>query len=174
MNDIRRAALLAVAIPGILLAGAYASELFGLVPCEMCWWQRWAHFAALALGVPALLLQLDPVRDLAPHRRVDAASRFWVTLAACAILASGLIGAYHAGVEYGWWEGHTACTAATRGPIDLGTIMRQPLVRCDRAQWTMLGVSLAGYNAIVSTFGAALVGWFAWRRPRDRSVEAGA
>jgi disulfide bond formation protein DsbB len=160
MTNLKRAAAIAVAVPLILLVGAYGSEMYGLVACEMCWWQRWAHFAALATGIPALLLQLRQVRDLAPHDRVDAATRFWVTTAACSILASGLIGGYHAGVEYGWWEGHTACTAAfrpTAGGDLLAEMMRQPLVRCDTAQWTLLGVSLAGYNAIISTLTALVV-----------------
>lgn len=160
MTDLRKAAWIAVMAPAILLAGAYASELFGLVACEMCWWQRWAHFAALATGIPALLLQVPQIRNRAPHARVDAATRFWVTIAACAILASGLIGAFHAGVEYGWWEGHTACTAfkSTATGADLiREMMRQPLIRCDVAQWTMLGVSLAGYNAVVSTATALYV-----------------
>ncbi|MFX9097334.1 disulfide bond formation protein B, partial [Acinetobacter baumannii] len=76
-----------------LLGGAYLSQYgFGLVPCEMCWWQRYPHFAALALGLLANVLSDRRLGNLLA----------WA--AAVAILASGLIGAFHAGVEYGWWE----------------------------------------------------------------------
>ncbi len=83
---------LAFGVPAALLAGAYISEYgFGLYPCEMCWWQRYAHFAALVLAADCLLQ---------PRR-----GELWVGLAALAVLVSGLIGGFHAGVEYGWWEG---------------------------------------------------------------------
>ena len=92
---------LALCVPVALLAGAYFSQYVGgLYPCEMCWWQRYAHFVAVPFAVLGLV---------APPRRA------WVTLAALAILASGLIGAYHAGIEYGWWEGVTACSAPNLG-----------------------------------------------------------
>ena len=68
----------------------------------------------------------------------------WIALAALAILASGLIGAFHAGVEYGWWEGLTACTSNIAGGGDpLEAIMNAPLIRCDVAPWTLAGISLA-------------------------------
>ncbi len=80
-----------------------------------------------------------------------------VALAALAILASGLIGFYHAGVEYGWFPGLTACTSEVAlGGDPLEAIMNAPLVRCDQVQWELFGVSLAGFNFLFST-GAALV-----------------
>ena len=89
---------LALLIPAGLLGGAYIGQYaFDLYPCEMCWWQRWPHFAALALAGLAFF----PRKNLA---------RWPVLLAAVAILLSGLIGGFHAGVEYGWWEGITSCT----------------------------------------------------------------
>lgn len=135
---------LALAIPLALLAGAYVSEYgFGLYPCEMCWWQRYAHFAALALAIVSFLAQ---------------PKRLWIGLAALAILASGLIGAFHAGVEYGWWEGFTTCSAAASGGGDpLASIMAAPLVRCDEVQWSVLGISLAGFNFLISTAGAIVI-----------------
>ena len=83
----------------------------------------------------------------------------WTGLAALAILCSGLIGAYHAGVEYGWWQGLTACT----NPIDnsggdaLAAIMDAPLIRCDVAPWTLAGISLAGFNALISVISAVAI-----------------
>jgi disulfide bond formation protein DsbB len=135
---------LALIVPVALLGGAYLSQYgFGLVPCEMCWWQRYPHFAALALGLFA---------NVSGGRK---GTSVLVWLAAVAILASGLIGAFHAGVEYGWWEGITTCSTIQLGADPLAAILNAPLVRCDVAQWTLFGISLAGYNFLVST-GAAL------------------
>ncbi|MFM7350254.1 MAG: disulfide bond formation protein B [Erythrobacter sp.] len=144
----RLARALAVLIPAALLGGAYLSQYgFGLYPCEMCWWQRYPHFAALALGLVSF---------------VAKPARVWVALAGLAILTSGLIGGFHAGVEYHWWEGITACSKIEGGSFtDFGA----PMVRCDAAQWTLFGISLAGFNFLISTIGgAAVVALAAYRR----------
>ena len=79
-------------------------------------------------------------------------NRLLVALAGLGIAASALIGGYHAGIEYGWWEGITACTstAKTGGGDVLKAIMDAPLIRCDVAQWKLWGISLAGYNFLIS------------------------
>ncbi len=139
------AALLVV--PAAMLAGALAFQYVGgLQPCEMCVWQRWALVATLALGLAAWALR---------------SVRWAVALAALALLVDGAIGAFHAGVEQHWWQGITRCTAPIASGADmLGQILAQPLVRCDAIPWSLLGVSMAGWNAIV----ALLVGGFAlWR-----------
>ncbi|MEO6041430.1 MAG: disulfide bond formation protein B [Croceibacterium sp.] len=136
---------LAVGVPAVLLAGAYISEYgFGLYPCEMCWWQRYAHFAAVALAF---------VSYLASPRKA------WIALAALAILGSGMIGAFHAGVEYHWWEGFTTCSAppGAGGGDPLEAILAAPLIRCDVAQWTLGGISLAGFNAVISIVSALAI-----------------
>jgi disulfide bond formation protein DsbB len=140
----RAALLLAFAVPAALLGGAYIGEyVFGLWPCEMCWWQRYAHFAALACAGLALV---RPPADLL------------VRLAALAILIGGLIGAYHAGVEYGWWEGFTTCTSLVAFSGDpLNDILNVPMVRCDEVQWDLLGISLAGFNFLISVPAALLI-----------------
>lgn len=143
-----RAALwLSLIIPGALLGGALISQyVFGLYPCEMCMWQRWPHWAAFFLGLGAIIL------------RNNKWSGVLIVIAALAIATSGLIGGFHAGVEYGWWEGITSC--ATNLPADgdmLDSIMNAPLVRCDVAPWTLFGISLAGYNFLLSVGGAMLI-----------------
>ena len=137
MNSNRLAYLLALLIPAALLGGALIAQYgFGLPPCEMCWWQRYPHIVALVLAVLAWATKRDAL----------------VALAAIAILVSGAIGAFHAGVEYSWWEGLTACTApASAGSDPLASIMAAPIVRCDVAPWTLGGVSLAGFNFLIST-----------------------
>lgn len=147
-NTARRAAhWLALLIPAALLGGAYISQYgFGLYPCEMCWWQRYPHMVAAGVAFGALA-----VRD-------GAAGAALVRISALAILLSGLIGAFHAGVEYGWWEGITRCaTTAGYGDDPLAAIMNAPVIRCDVAPWTLFGVSLAGFNFLFSTAGAVLV-----------------
>ena len=148
---LRYARVLALATPAALLAGAYISQYgFGLYPCEMCWWQRYAHFAALAFAALAFAL---------PRERVP------IALAAWAILVSGLVGGYHAGVEYHWWEGFTTCTSEVEfrpGGNPLDAIMNAPRIRCDEVQWSLLGVSLAGFNFLLSS--AAALGVFALLR----------
>ncbi len=135
---------LALGVPALLLAGAYVSQYgFGLFPCEMCWWQRWPHFAAVLLALVSTMAQ---------------PKRLWIGLAAVAILSSGLIGAFHAGVEYDWWEGVTGCASSVAAGGDpLEAIMNAPLVRCDVAPWTLAGISLAGFNAIISITSAVAI-----------------
>ncbi|MGI8943792.1 MAG: disulfide bond formation protein B [Qipengyuania sp.] len=138
-HNVRLAQWLALAVPALLLGGAFISQYgFGLYPCEMCWWQRWPHFAALAFGSLSLLA---PVK------------RLLIGLAGLMILTSGVIGGFHAGVEYGWWEGITGCASiiASGGGSALDSIMNAPMVRCDEAPWSLLGVSLAGWNFLIST-----------------------
>jgi disulfide bond formation protein DsbB len=139
---LKQACLLALLIPSALLGGALLSQYAGgLYPCEMCYWQRWPHAAAIVLAIAAYL-------SASSGRR----SRTLVMLAALAIAVSGAIGVFHAGVEIGWWEGITQCTAA--GATSLQDIMNVPLVRCDQVQWAFLGISMAGWNAIISLTGA--------------------
>ena len=123
----------------------------GLYPCEMCYWQRWPHGAAILLALGAILIPLESPR-----------TRPLVLLAALAIAISGAIGVYHAGVEVGWWEGITHCTAT--GATSLKDIMSVPLVRCDQVQWSFLGVSMAGGTAVLSLGGAATIALLATRK----------
>ncbi|HSQ96245.1 MAG TPA: disulfide bond formation protein B [Croceibacterium sp.] len=133
---------LAIGVPALLLGGAYLSQYgFGLFPCEMCWWQRYAHFAALALALVSTFA---------------ASKRLWIGLAGVAILVAGLLGAYHAGVEYHWWEGLTTCSSTAAGS-SLEDILNAPLIRCDQPQWTLFGISLAGFNFLFSTIAAVVI-----------------
>ena len=146
------ARLIALLLPAALLAGAWGFQLIGgLPPCEMCHWQRWPHygavvFALLAFVVPAVGARLSLIAG-----------------AATLIALSGLIGVFHAGVEYHWWHGITACSTngVAGGSADdmLRTILAAPVVRCDAAAWSLLGISMAGWNAIVSLGGALTIAW---------------
>jgi disulfide bond formation protein DsbB len=141
-SRLHQARLLALLVPAGLLGGALFSQYVGgLYPCEMCYWQRWPHGAAILLALGAFL---SPAR-----------ARPLVLLAALAIAVSGAIGVFHAGVEMGWWEGITVCTAT--GAKSLQDILNVPLVRCDQVQWSFLGISMAGWNAILSLGGAVAI-----------------
>jgi disulfide bond formation protein DsbB len=144
---------LALLGPSALLGGALAFQhLGGLPPCEMCMWQRWPHLAGIGFGLLALVI---------PQMR-----RPLVVLAGLAILVSGGIGLYHAGVEQHWWQGLTRCSAMNV-PNNSADFMRDlissPLIRCDAIPWQMWGISLAGWNAILSTLCAGAVLWLSRR-----------
>ena len=145
IGNAEAARLLALLLPLGLLGGALGSQYVGgLHPCEMCYWQRWPHGAAILLAALAFTAPASSPR-----------SRTLTLLATAAIAISGAIGVYHAGVEAGIFEGFTTCTA-TRG-MSLQDIINAPLVRCDQVQWSLFGISMAGWNAILSLTGAALI-----------------
>jgi disulfide bond formation protein DsbB len=144
------ARLIAFLLPVALLGGALGSQyLGGLHPCELCWWQRYPHGVAI---VVALLSFTGPAGS--PR------SRLLVLLAALAIAVSGAIGVYHAGVEAKIFQGFTQCTALPKAASTaelLKEITHAPLIRCDEVQFRFLGISMAGWNAILSLGGAALI-----------------
>lgn len=147
----RLARAIALLLPLALLAGAWGSQLIGhLYPCEMCHWQRWPHYAAVVVALCAFVVPRP------------ALAKTLVIVAALLIALSGAIGVAHAGVEYHWWNGFTACTQTVdlRGLSSadrLAAIMHAPIVRCDTPQWTLFGISLAGFNAILSLGGAVVI-----------------
>ena len=151
------ARLIALLLPLALLGGALGSQyLGGLYPCEMCYWQRWPHGAAILLAGLAFTAPAASGR-----------SRALTLLAALAIAISGAIGVYHAGVELGIFEGITTCasTAKAASTADLlKAIMKTPLVRCDQVQFAFVGISMAGWNAILSLGGAAVIAWLSLNR----------
>jgi disulfide bond formation protein DsbB len=153
------ARLIALLLPAALLAGAFGSQyLGGLTPCEMCWWQRYAHFGALVFAALAFTAPATAQR-----------SRLLTLLAALAIAVSGAIGFYHAGVELKIFEGFTTCTSTASGATTsdlLKSIVAAPLIRCDQVQWSFLGISMAGWNAILSLSGAAAIAWLSFRGSR--------
>ena len=146
--------LVAAASAGLLL-GAYLSQhVGGLAPCPLCLIQRYPHFAVVGLGLAAA----------AVGGRVRVGL---LGLSGLALLVSAGYGVYHAGVEQGWFA--SGCAA----PISGGTIddiraqvMAAPLTRCDEVPWSLVGVSLAGWNAIASVAMAALSFYGAGRQWR--------
>jgi disulfide bond formation protein DsbB len=145
------ARLIALLLPVALLGGALGSQYFGgLHPCEMCYWQRYPHCVAIALALCAFTASAG-----------SRNARIFTLLAALAIAVSGAIGVYHAGVEAKIFEGFTQCTADVTAGLSNAELLKQlthaPLVRCDEVQFSFLGISMAGWNAILSLGGAALI-----------------
>jgi disulfide bond formation protein DsbB len=134
---------------GIFICGAIAAGLYGgallfqyvggLAPCSLCLWQRWPHIIIILLAVCAPLLRM---------------SRLVLTGIAITAAVSVVLAAYHAGVEWGFWAGPGGCTAnlATGGDLTSLTdsLLATPIVRCDEAAWSFLGLSMAGWNSLFS------------------------
>jgi disulfide bond formation protein DsbB len=132
--------LLATLASAALLLGAFGFQhLGGMAPCKLCLWQRWPHAAAIVIGLIVLF----------------GAPRALIWFGAVAVATTGGIGVYHAGVEWKWWPGPSSCTG---GGLDLGAMsggdllsMDAPsgLVMCDEIVWQLLGLSMAGWNALI-------------------------
>lgn len=148
--------LIVLAGSAALLGGALAFQYVGgLAPCELCIWQRWAHGAALAGALIALV---------APGRLASLGLAF----AVAGLLAGVGIAVFHAGVEQQWWQGLASCggggTSAGSAEDLLQAIEAAPIVRCDDIAWTFLGLSMAVWNALISAGIAALAVVAARRR----------
>lgn len=138
-----------------LCAAWIAQYGFGLAPCELCYWQRYGYWAALAIGVGTNFTPKET-----PARRAG----LWIL--ALAFLATAGIAIFHVGVEQHWWQGFTSCTGAITGETieDLTEALENaPIVRCDEPAWTMFGISMAGYNVVLALALAAFAAWGASR-----------
>lgn len=139
-----------------LLATAYFFQyVLHILPCELCYWQRKPHFILIGLGlVTALVSKPGPRRAL-----------LW--LMALVALANAGIAGFHVGVENKWWEGLPTCSAPTAVTSTIeearNLIFNSTVVRCDEPGWIFLGISMAGWNGIVSLAMAVWAGMGARR-----------
>ncbi len=155
MNDFsaKSIPIFAFLLSGALLCGAWFFQyVLGYPPCQMCYWQRHAHKAVLILAILALVLA-------ATGRKYPKAFAILIGLA---FIASFALAFWHVGVEYKWWEGPKTCSGAIDEikPIDPSKIWDDiddvKLPACSDAPWHFLGLSMAGWNAVFSSFGAML------------------
>jgi len=145
--------LLALLLSGGLLGGAYFFQyVLGYPPCQMCYWQRYVHFAVLGLAALALL---------APSFNFYK-PRVWAAFIVLALLGSAALAFYHWGVEYKWFPAPKTCAV---GNVDVGFSAEDLLgsmsdkikpPSCADAVWHFLGLSMAGWNMVASLFGAVL------------------
>ncbi|MFO1162497.1 MAG: disulfide bond formation protein B [Reyranellaceae bacterium] len=136
--------LIAAVGSGVLLGGAYFFQyVMGLAPCEMCLWQRWPHMGVIAAGLLALLCYKTP-----------RLAGMLLLVAILGLVTTAAIGLFHAGVELRWWQGPQACSGTVPtglSPEELRKyLFSAKMVRCDAVAWSMLGISMAGWNAILS------------------------
>lgn len=134
---------LATAGSTALLVGAFIFQLLGYAPCKMCYWQRWPHALAIYFGALAMI---QP-----KYKKLLA------VLGAGAAALTGAIGIYHTGVEQKWWQGPTSCTGSgSLDSVDLLSTDIAPIVMCDEIVWSLMGISMAGFNALFSLALAAV------------------
>src|SRR5262245_57201906 len=159
------AAAIAVIGAATILGAWFFQYGLGLKPCPLCLEQRYAYYFAIPLAVMVML------GDHAGAKRK-------VLIAALVAIALGMLwnsglGVYHAGVEWKWWAGPQECSGALEGLGSAGSLADKlksiSVARCDDAAWRFLGISLAGYNALISLALAGVAAWGAameWRSAR--------
>ena len=140
------------------IAAAWGSQIIGgLYPCELCLEQRLAYY----IGLPLL------AAVLALWNRLPLPLWYAAMAVATAVFAWGVyMGSYHAGVEWGFWPGPTACTGVGES-MDFDALSNMtPVIGCDVVQFRFLGLSLAGYNALISLAIVSLLGLSIWAQAR--------
>ena len=163
-------ASIAIAVVGaVTILGAWYFQYgLGLKPCPLCLEQRYAYYFAIPLAVMVAL-----------GDQVGASRK--VLIAALVAIALGMLwnaglGVFHSGVEWKWWPGPQECSGALEGLGSAGGLLEKlqsiTVVRCDEAAWRFLGLSLAGYNALISLALAATAAWAATMEWRSRSHQA--
>ena len=150
------AALAITAIAAATLAGAWFFQLvLDIRPCPLCLEQRYAYYLIIPLGA---LAAIAAARD-APR----AVLLVGLAVLALAALGNAWLGTYHAGVEWGFWKGPTDCTGPIGNLGSAGNLLERldtvKVIRCDEVQWRFLGLSLAGYNVLISLLMAAIAAW---------------
>jgi disulfide bond formation protein DsbB len=148
-------ALVFVVAGATILAALAFEHLGGYAPCPLCLEERYAYYFAVPASALALLLARSDKTGLA---------RSLLLLIALAFLANVAAGIYHAGVEWKWWAGPGECSGAFELQWGEGGIVDTPIIRCDEASWRFLGLSFAGWNAVVSAFLAAVAAYGASRK----------
>ena len=145
--DPQKASLVIFAVAAATIAGAWMFQFAGYDPCHLCLLQRWAYYFAVPFS---LLLSVSAGANPRGARR-------GLYLLALVMLGSAIFGAYHAGVEWKWWPGPDTCS----GDVSAGLPdLTKKVVACNEAAIRILGLSLAGWNAVISIAlaGVALLG----------------
>lgn len=146
----RQAALAILVGATATIVGAWIFEYFGYLPCELCLKQRWAYYTGVPLAALVTLLVWRGPRALAVGGLI-LLGLLWI--------GSAAFGTYHAGVEWGWWQGPTDCTGSLSKAPSINDFLNQlqtvKVVRCDAVAIRILGLSLAGWNAVISAALAA-------------------
>ena len=136
-----------------LLAGAFWFEIIvGLPPCTLCIWQRWPHAIIIAIaGIGFVAIKQN----------------WMLLLIALSAISTALIGLYHSGVEQRWWSGPSGCSNQLNSDTDISSLttslLEMPVVKCDEIAWSLMGISMAGWNSIAS-FAIAVFAFLFWKK----------
>ena len=133
----QRASLVILAVAATTIAGAWIFQFAGYDPCHLCLMQRWAYYFAVPFS---LLLSVSAAANPKGARR-------GLYLLSLVMLGSAIFGAYHAGVEWKWWPGPETCSGDISGGLP---DLTKKVVACNEAAIRIAGISLAGWNAIIS------------------------
>lgn len=163
VKDPAKTALLIAAVAAATVAGAWAFEYAGYAPCKLCLEQRWPYYAA----VPVALV------TFASGWISPSLAKTGLAVLALIFAAGALLGAYHAGVEWKFWPGPTDCGGGVGiGPATVGDFLKDlgqaRVVSCDDAAVRILGLSLAGWNVVISVALAVLAAASLRRAPGSR------
>jgi disulfide bond formation protein DsbB len=145
-----RAALISFVVAAATIAGAWLFQLAGFAPCELCLKERWPYYGGVPLAVIVIIVAWRGPRTL---------MRPGLLLLALVFAGSAIFGVYHAGVEWHFWQGPTSCTGAlnaTSFDAFQQQLQNAKIVQCDAVAIRILGLSLAGWNAVISAAICAL------------------
>ena len=122
----------------VILTAYYFEYIEGLFPCKLCYWQRYPHFMNILIFP---IFYFFPMRSL-------------IFIGMGSMLISISLAFYHVGVEQKYWPGPNSCSNASIEGLTtdqlLDQIMNAPIVRCDEIAWELIGISMAGWNALIS------------------------
>jgi disulfide bond formation protein DsbB len=146
-----KVAIWVAAIAAATIAGAWVFQFAGYPPCELCLTQRYAYYGGVPLAVAVAFAAAGRARGVVFAGMIALALIF---------IANAVLGGYHAGVEWRFWPGPSGCTGIISGPTNVSDLMKSlehaKVVACDEVQLRILGLSLAGWNALISAALAAL------------------
>ncbi len=165
-------AAVAIAVIGLatILGALFFEHALGYRPCPLCLEQRIAYYISIPLAAMVLL-------GLSVGSSYKVMTLAFAAIAAAMLWNAGLA-AYHSGVEWRWWEGPKDCAGSFGGFGPAGgladLIQNTRVIRCDEAAWRFLGLSLAGYNVLISLAMAAIAAWGAcgaWRTWKSQPAD---
>lgn len=163
--NIRTVPILALLTSAALWFGALGFEhLAGMKPCQMCLWQRFPHKVILGISALALI-----IRYAGKTNRWD---KLFVWLIGFSFMFSVIVAFWHVGMEHSWWKGPGKfCNAHCGDYINVTPFFeamksKKELAKCTDIAWSMFGISMAGYNAIISAIAAAFSLTLGLKRPR--------
>ena len=123
---------------GVILAAYYFEFIGGFLPCKLCYWQRYPHFINILIFP---FFYFFPIRS-------------FIFIGMGSMLVSIILALYHVGVEQKYWLGPNSCSKASIDGLTtdqlLDQIMNAPIVRCDEIAWELIGISMAGWNLLIS------------------------